>query len=561
MAKVNDKKVEPAGRAALARWGMAGRRLVSAGLLLQLLAVCGWIAIAFGIGIAVGSTANGTPRPEGLALAAIGILVRAGTTLLADDQLGRAGQSIVAEARRELLETVSRSGPVWLMGDTHGARVSQLVDRTAKLEGHAARWRPGIQLALFGPLLVLAAVASQSWLAATLLVVSVLVLPVFIWLTASGTAAQARAQQSALDHLSGVFQARAAQSGLIRAFRAVGRETAVIAAGAETLRARTLSILRVAFLSTAVLEFFTSVSIALVAVYVGFKLLGVFPFETGETLTLTEGLVVLLLAPEFFSPIRKLSSLHHDRADAVAASGFLSDWLASEPEPVRPCPPLSQAPTITFQAATLAWPDGSTGVEGLSLTAHPGKITVLSGPSGAGKSTALLALLGHVRLISGTILIDEVPLEPRQSLRDSLAYIGQTPWLMEGTIRDNIVIARPDAAEDEVLQAAERAGISAFAGAGSEGLERPLARFGSGLSGGQRQRVALARALLREVPILLLDEPTAHLDAAAEADFLNLLKALAPERTILMATHAPALKAAADVCIEIAARDREAINA
>jgi len=551
MTVPDDKDRRGSGEAALRRWGMPGRRLVHLGVALQLLATGGWIAIAFGIGISVGGVAEGIPRSEGLILSAAGVLIRALAIRASDDILSRAGMLIVSEARKELLESLSRSGPAWLAGQSHGARVSQIIDRTAQLEGHAARWLPGIRVALLGPLLVVMTVASQSWLSALLLMVSVLVLPIFIWLTASGTAAEARAQQTALDHLSGVFQSRAAQSGLIRAFRAIGRETAEIAAKAEILRQRTLSILRIAFLSTAVLEFFTSVSIALVAVYVGFKLLGVFPFATGETLTLTEGLVALLLAPEFFAPIRKLSSLHHDRGDAAAASQFLSDWLAEKPQPLSRLPKLSKAPVITYAGVTLVWPDGSVGVEGLNLTAKPGSITVLSGPSGSGKSTALLALLGQSRLVSGTIHVDGALLQSGMSLGDSTAFLGQTPWLMEGTISENIAIARPDAADEDIRRAAELAGITTSADPSLADLQRPLARHGSGLSGGQRQRVALARALLREAPLWLLDEPTAHLDPEAERAFLDLLKVLSPQRTIIMATHAPAMKAAADLCVEL----------
>ncbi len=514
--------------------------------------MAGWIAIAWGIGHSVAAIADGQPAGPGLPVAAAGILVRGASGWLGDLLLARAGQAMVTAARADIFRTLSEAGAGWLGGADAGTRTAQIIDRTAKLEGYAARWLPGMRLAVAGPVIILIAVATQTWLAAVLLLVSVMVLPVFIWLTASETAARAKAQQAALDELSGTFQSRAAQSGLIRAFRGIGRETARLENASLQLRDRTMAILRVAFLSTAVLEFFASVSIALVAVYIGFKLLGVFPFATGETLTLAEGLTALILAPEFFSPIRKLSSLHHDRADAAAAADTLSEWLERRADaPVNKLAPLEKAPAIIFDQVALGWGNGRPAVSDLSFEAVPGKVTTLAGPSGSGKSTALLALIGRARLVGGNIRVDTHALQPGESLADSIAYIGQTPWLMEGTIRENIAIARPGAKPDEILQAAQQAGILDFAEKSRGGLDQVLARFGAGLSGGQRQRIALARALLRNAPILLLDEPTAHLDPDAEEDFLLKLKDLSKDRTLLVASHSDTLIAASDLVIRL----------
>jgi ATP-binding cassette subfamily C protein CydD len=359
-------------RTALRRWAHASQLAVHLGLVCQLVAIAGWIGIAWGIGHSVSAMAAGQPAGIGLPIAAAGVLVRGISGWLADRLLSRAGQAMVNSARAEIFETLPKAGAGWLGGADAGTRTAQIIDRTTKLEGYPSRWLPGMRLAIAGPVLVLVAVATQTWLAAILLLVSVMVLPLFIWLTASETAARAKAQQAALDDLSGAFQARAAQSGLIRAFRGIRRETATLEETSTQLRDRTMAILRVAFLSTAVLEFFASVSIALVAVYIGFKLLGVFPFGTGETLTLAEGLTALILAPEFFSPIRKLSSLHHDRADAAAAAGMLSDWIEHRTDhPVKRLARLDTAPLILFENVCLAWESGLPTVTGIHSRLTP----------------------------------------------------------------------------------------------------------------------------------------------------------------------------------------------
>lgn len=540
-------------RAALRKWSGAVRREIGLGFLCQFFAAGGWIGVAWGFGHSVSAIADGQPAGTGFLVAAVGILIRGLANWAGDVLLARAGRGMVSAARTDVFAALTTAGAGWLGGADAGSRTSQIIDRTAKLEGYAAHWLPGMRLAVAGPVLILIAVATQTWLSAILLLVSVIVLPLFIWLTASETAARARAQQVALDGLSGAFQSRAAQSGLIRAFRAIRRETASLETASIQLRDRTMAILRVAFLSTAVLEFFASVSIALVAVYIGFKLLGVFPFATGETLTLAEGLTALILAPEFFSPIRKLSSLHHDRADGAAAAEMLSGWLSqSADHPVSRLPVIAAPPTIAFEKVSLAWADGEPVISGLTFTAQPGQITALSGPSGSGKSTCLLALIGRARLAGGTIRVNGRELKPGDSLADSVAYIGQTPWLMEGSIRDNIAIASPGASDDAILEAARQSGILDFAGESRGGLQQSLARFGAGLSGGQRQRIALARALLRNAPILLMDEPTAHLDPGAEQDFIGRLKTLNAGRTLLVASHSGALLAAADRVVQLA---------
>ncbi|OZB16602.1 MAG: hypothetical protein B7X53_08530, partial [Hyphomonas sp. 34-62-18] len=364
-------------------------------------------------------------------------------------------------------------------------------------------------------------------------------------------------QQTSLDQLSGAFQARAAQAGIIRAFRAVTRETAALAQASSDLRERTMKVLRVAFLSTAALEFFASISVAMVAVYVGFKLLGVFPFATGETLTLAEGMTILILVPEFFAPIRKLSALHHDRADGAAAAGFLGDWLdaaMARPEPVRMAA-LTDPPVVTFRNVSVTYENGA-GLEAVSFSAQPGAMVALTGPSGVGKTTLLKLLMGQGVAATGDVLVDEAPLAPGASLAESATWISQTPWMIEGSVADNLRLAAPEAADEALRAALVAVGLATSAEADAL-LARQLGRSGSGLSGGQRQRIGLARVILRGSSLLLLDEPTAHLDEGAEEDFIQALREIFRTRTVILGTHSEKLWAACDSVIDLSAYRRE----
>lgn len=550
------KRGRPQSR--LKRWSAAAKAASAQVFLLQMIGLLAWVGIAFGIGYGVDNLSTGAPAGGLLALAAGGALVRALAGWLHDGAAARAGIAIVAAARGEIFDTLKARGAGMLEGAGAGMRTSQVIDRTAKLSGYAARWMPGQRMALAGPVIVLVAVATQSWLSAALLLVSVLVLPAFIWLTLSEVTAVARAQQTSLDQLSGAFQTRAAQAGIIRAFRAVTRETAALAEASSDLRGRTMKVLRVAFLSTAVLEFFASVSVAMVAVYVGFKLLGVFPFATGETLTLAEGMTILILVPEFFAPIRKLSALHHDRADGTAAAGFLGDWLdeaEARPLPAR-LPGRAAAPVIAFQDVSVAFSNGA-GLGGVSFTARPGEMVALTGPSGVGKTTLLKLLLGQDVPASGEVRVDGAALAPGESLAERATWISQTPWMIEGSVADNLRLAAPEAGEAELRAALVAVGL-AEAGEAEALLARQLGRGGSGLSGGQRQRIGLARVILRGSGLLLLDEPTAHLDEGAEEDFIRTLRDISRTRTVILGTHSDSLRAACDSVVDLATHRREA---
>ncbi len=541
----------PDGRAELARWSRRAAPYTRLSMLangLQTLCAIGFAAAFAG---AVAALADGRDPTLSLGLAALFVGLRAGLGYLSQLTAEKAGERLVCTARQDIMRLTGEGGPTVLDGAPTGERIAQLVDRTALLAGHTAQWLPGRMAAIITPVLVLIAVFTQSWLAGVLILVSTLMLPVFIWLTASETAALARAQQASLDALAGVFETRTRIAGTIRAFNAVTREADTIHAATGELARKTMAILRVAFLSTAVLEFFSSVSIALVAVYVGFKLLGVFPFPTGEILTLREGLMALILAPEFFAPIRQLSSLHHARSDAAAAAESLAGLTNAEPStpPVR-LPPLDHAPTIDWQAVALGR-GGHRVLDPVTATARAGEITVLWGPSGSGKTTLLLSLLGLAETLTGQIRVDGAPLETGHSLAASAAYIGQRPWAVEGSVRDNLRLAGTAADDEAMCNALVAAGCDSFLGPKDSMLDVEIGAGGAGLSGGELQRLAIARALVGEARLLLLDEPSAHLDESREQALLATLRRIAPDRTILVASHSAAVRQMADRIIAL----------
>ena len=533
------------GKAALHRWAVAARGMINRTTGLGMISGLLGVALAWSISAGVSEAVGVGDDPAWIVVGLLALSGRVWVQWSGERLAARSGMRMVEVARADILQSVADRGAGQMLGEAPGVRVSQIMDRTALLAGWASRWLPGVRLAVLVPMVMLIAVATQSWVAALLLAVSVVALPVFLWLTVAETRAIASAQQASLDTLASVFQTRTEHAGLIKAFRAIGREADAVRLAAETLRQRTMRILRVAFLSTAVLEFFSAISIALLAVYIGFKLLGLFPFETGEVVTLREGMMVLILAPEFFSPIRRMSALHHDRADAVAASIVLAEWLDREVERTDRLPALLTPPLLSFVDVSLSF-GVQPVVRGLSFEVRPGQVIALSGPSGSGKTSVLVSLLGLARLAGGEVRVDGAVLPAGSSLANSVAYVRQTPWLFEGTLGENVRAGRPDASDEDVMSVLARVGAAHLAAAEVGGLGRSIGRGGPGLSGGELQRIAIARALLRDTRIWLLDEPTAHLDDAAEADLLQLLRAHATERTIIVATHSVGVLRAAD---------------
>ena len=318
----------------------------------------------------------------------------------------------------------------------------------------------------------------------------------------------------------------------------------------DSYRRATMRTLRIAFLSSLALELLATLSVALVAVGIGLRLVdGDLDFRTA--------LLVLILAPEAYLPLRQVGANYHASAEGLAAAEEVFTVLET---PVPPAGTATDLPDLTavplrLAAVTVRYPDRpAPAVADLDLTVHPGEVVALTGPSGCGKSTVLAAVLGfvapeHGRLYAGDV--DLATLDP-VAWRALIAWVPQRPWLFAGTVADNIRLGRPDAPDADVATAATSAGADRFIAALPDGYGTALGDGGAGLSAGQRQRIALARAFLRDAPVVLLDEPTANLDGETEAGILAAVRKLATGRTVIIAAHRPTLVAMADREIRLA---------
>jgi ATP-binding cassette subfamily C protein CydD len=321
-------------------------------------------------------------------------------------------------------------------------------------------------------------------------------------------------------------------------------------------------VLRIAFLSSAVLEFFAALGVAGVAVYIGLTYLGFLDLRWSP-LTLQAGLFCLLMAPEVYAPLRQFAAHYHDRAAALAAVSQISLLFDGLPQagdaatdgapgarkaaagPGRVSASRGAGAALAIAGLNLDAPGRSQAVlADAGLTLAPGEHAALMGPSGIGKSS-LIEAIARLRPFQGDIRIDGVPLPDwgEAALRQRVALIGQKPQLLTGSIADNIRLGRPEASDAEVQTAARRACVLEFAEALPQGLATQLGGRGHGLSGGQAQRVALARLFLRDPGLILLDEPTAHLDEGTQARVLDAILEFSAGRTLLLATHAPAVAA------------------
>lgn len=510
-------------------------------LFLWLADASGAVLFAFGLAEYTTQITQGQNVPW---LAPVLLVVAAGLRAWAQGAAAARGESAAARAKAAVRAPLV----AWLFAQPParhamlGEAIADAGDRIEDMHLYHARYLPLRRAAVVAPLLVAAAIAFASPVSAGILLVTLIPFAVGMALAGMAAGKAAGAQLEALGRLSGLFVDRVRALPVILGFGAQDRITRQLGQATSEAAERTIRVLRVAFLSGAVLEFFAALSVALVAVYCGFSLLGLLPFPVPEHLALPQALFVLALAPEFYLPFRRLAAAYHDKQQGEAVARRLSD-RTQDAAPLPPPAALERPPALAFAGVVVDHGERSVGPFDLAVPA--GRSTALLGPTGIGKSSLLHALLGLADVAQGRITVDGSALAP-PGLRGAVSWAGQATALLPASIARNIAIACPGADRAQVEAAARLAGLDALAASRADGLDTVLDAQGSGLSGGERRRIGLARAALRNAPLWLLDEPTADLDEASAQAVVEAMLDCARGRTVLLVTHSPAVAALCD---------------
>jgi ATP-binding cassette subfamily C protein CydCD len=465
----------------------------------------------------------------------------------------RAGAAVKSQLRGRLLERATALGPGWLTGRRSGELTTLATRGIDALDDYFARYLPQLGLAVVVPAVVLARILSADWVSALTIALTLPLIPLFMVLVGWATRDRMDRQWKLLARLSGHFLDVVAGLPTLKVFGRAKAQADNIRAITGEYRRATLKTLRIAFLSSFVLELLATISVALVAVGIGMRLVH------GE-LSLRTGLLVLILAPEAYLPLRQVGAQYHAAAEGLAAAEQVFEVLETEPAAVRGRAAAPDPRSATLTVDGLAVRDGGS-LGATTFTLAPGETVAVTGPSGVGKTTLLNALLGFVPAAEGRILVggtDLAAIDPADWHRQ-IAWVPQHPHLFAGTVADNVRLARPDADDDAVRTALADADALSFVSPATL-----LTEDGTNLSAGQRQRIALARAFLADRPLLLLDEPTANLDGGTEADIVTTLHRLTADRTVLLIAHRPALLPLADKVVALrppAARAAAALRA
>ncbi|MGH3153756.1 MAG: thiol reductant ABC exporter subunit CydD [Streptosporangiaceae bacterium] len=513
--------------------GLAGTALIlaQAGLLAHALA-------AAGRGSSTAAALTGTL----LVLLAV-VMARAAASYGAEVAALRAAASVKSRLRRALADRSVRLGPVWLGGQRAGEIAALATRGLDGLDSYFARYLPQLVLAVAVPIAVLIRVAAADWISAVVIAVTLPLIPVFAVLVGWHTKAQTQRQWRLLATLAGHFLDVVEGLPTLKLFGRAKAQEEVIEKVTSAHRAATMSTLRVAFLSALVLELTAAVATALVAVEVGLRLLyGHVGYETA--------LVVLLLTPEAYLPLRAAGAQFHASMEGAAAARRVFEILdtPSHQEP-RAEPAVAghrsrgvnlRTEDIRLNEVTVTYPGRRhPALDRVNVTIRPGERVVLSGPSGAGKSSLLALLLRFIEPTEGTIQVGSTDLTAVAADRwlAQIAWAPQQPYIFAGSAADNIALGQRGARPDAIRRAARLAGAAEFIEALPGGYQAPLGERGLRLSAGQRQKIALARAFLRDAPLLLMDEPTAHLDPASARQVGEALETVLADRTVILVSH------------------------
>ena len=461
----------------------------------------------------------------------------------------RASASAKSELRRALAEHVAALGPAGLEGSETGRLSTLMTTGIDALDGYFARYLPQLFLAVIVPVAVIAVVAGADWVSAVLIAVSLPLIPIFMALVGATTRDRTVARMRSLQKLAGHFLDVVAGLPTLKVFGRAKAQARSITDVTDRYRATTLATLRLTFLSSLILELLATVSVALVAVAVGLRLLG------GD-MSFRDALFVLVLAPEAYLPLRALGANYHASADGMQAAQDVFTLL--EQPGANPAGGTGKArdPSIRISGLELTYPGRRVpALDRTDLVVAAGETVAVTGASGCGKSTLLAVILGLRAPDAGSVSLGGVDLADLDldDWRGHIGWVPQRPHLFARSVAENIRLGRPDASDAAVADALEAAGLTEVVCRLPRGADTPLGEGGAGLSAGERQRVSLARAFVRDAPLLLLDEPTASLDGGTEAEVLEAVRRLVRGRTALIVAHRPALAALADRVVELPA--------
>ena len=454
------------------------------------------------------------------------------------------GLQIRKSIRAQLLDNIKKSGPTSLQQQTTGSWTTLLIEQVEDLQDFYAHYLPQIRLASIVPILIVITIFPFNWAAAIILLCTAPLIPIFMILVGLGAAESNRKNFQALSRLSGHFLDRLKGLKTIQLFHQGQYQTNQIEQAAEDFRQKTMKVLSLAFLSSGVLEFFASISIAIVAVYFGFAYLGEFNFGAyGQSITLFAGFFALILAPEFFQPLRDLGTFYHAKAQAIAAADNIEKFLFKNQRLIKiniEEKHLFNQPINTIIARDLIAlsHDGKPLIEPISFELHaPFKLALL-GISGEGKSSLMNVLLGFLTY-QGSLTINHVELKHIEltSWQKQISWVGQNPYLLNDSIKNNITLSKPNATLDEINQVIEQAQLKSFIEQLPLGIETQVGEDAVKLSLGQAQRIAIARALLKPCQLLLLDEPTASLDKQTALAIDAMLANNYRDRNVITITH------------------------
>jgi ATP-binding cassette, subfamily C, bacterial CydD len=461
----------------------------------------------------------------------------------------RAAVNVLSKLRLELVERRLRGQPAALDGAESAEVATSAVGGVDALETTFARYLPQVVLAVTVPVAVLVLVASIDLVSAGVMLLTLPLVPVFMWLVGRYTELRARKRWQALALLSTHFLDSVRGLPTLRAFNRGETQSERIAEASDRYRRATMGTLKVAFLSGTVLELAATLGVALVAVIVGVRLV-----EGG--IGLEAGLTVLVLAPELYVPLRSLAAQFHASADGLAVAERLLDLVDTEEaaNSGSASPPSAGDLPVRLEGVSFAYPARPGNVlDRVDLELRPGETVALVGPSGGGKSTIASLLLRLAEPTRGRVAVGPVDLAAcdAESWRAQIAWVPQHPTIFRGTVADNIRLGNASADEARVRAAAKLVGADAVIGMLPDGYETVVGEGGRPLSAGEVQRIALARAFLRDAALVILDEPTANLDPACAALVRDAVERLGASRTVLLIAHRPELAALADRVVHL----------